>query len=136
MNEGDALEALERAGTAQNRKVYARHGVLTPMYGVSYANLEKLRQQVKVDHELALKLWQSGNHDARILATMIADPAQLTAATINTWSRDLSNYVLTDAMTGLVARTQACRQKDGTVDEVVQRVAGRRRLVAAGPRVS
>ena len=38
------------------------------MFGVSYAALGKLKRKIKVDHELAEKLWATGNHDARIAA--------------------------------------------------------------------
>jgi len=68
MNKTEALRALKALGTAQNRKVYARHGVQPPLFGVSYAALGKLRKQIGVDHKLALALWKSGNHDARVLA--------------------------------------------------------------------
>ena len=70
------MAGLRTTGTEQNRKVYARHGVGKKMYGVSYANLKKLKKQIGTDHALAEKLWGSGNHDARVLATMVADPAQ------------------------------------------------------------
>jgi hypothetical protein len=70
------MKALKSAGTAQNRKIYARHGVLEPMFGVSTANLTKIKKDAlrlpgprpryeKHAHELALELWESGNHDAR-----------------------------------------------------------------------
>jgi 3-methyladenine DNA glycosylase AlkD len=72
------LKQLEGHGTAQNRKVYARHGAREPMFGVSYANLESMVKQFRTDHEPALALWDTGNHDARVLATMIADPARWT----------------------------------------------------------
>ena len=67
-----ALAALQKAGTAQNRKVYGNHGVSGPMYGVSFAELKKLKKQIKQDHELACGLWDTGNHDARILACLNA----------------------------------------------------------------
>jgi 3-methyladenine DNA glycosylase AlkD len=60
MTLAQALKRLKTAGTAQNRKVYARHGVRPEMYGVSYANLGKLRQEIGTDHELARGLWESG----------------------------------------------------------------------------
>ena len=90
------LKDLKSMGTAQNRKVYGRHGVTGEMYGVSYANLGKLTKKVKRDHDAALELWASGVHDARILATMIADPAQMKSGQIDVWARELDNYVLTD----------------------------------------
>ena len=56
MNYDQAMKELEAAGTAQNRKVYARHGIGENMFGVSFATLEKLRKQIKVNHELAAQL--------------------------------------------------------------------------------
>lgn len=105
MTPADALAALEAAGTAQNRKVYARHGIGPAMFGVSYAALGGLRKKIKRDHALALALWASGNHDARILATMIADPAALDIATLEAWIGDCDNYVLMDAVTRLAGET-------------------------------
>ncbi len=99
------LDELRALGTEQNRKTYARHGITAEIYGVSYANLYKLQKRIKVDHALARELWASGVHDARILATMIADPQQTDAAMIDAWSQDLGNYVITDALAGFVART-------------------------------
>lgn len=107
----EALRELERFGTAQNRKVYARHGVGAEMYGVSYATLNKFRKRIKTDHKLAAALWASGNHDARILATMIADAERVTVAELNAWAKNLDNYVLTDAFSGMVARSRFARKK-------------------------
>jgi len=101
------LTELEAAGTAQNRKVYQRHGVKPPLYGVSYANLEKLRKRIKCDHVLARALWASGNHDARVLATKIADPKQADRTLLEGWAGALDNYVLTDAFAQLAAASEA-----------------------------
>ncbi|MEM7355690.1 MAG: DNA alkylation repair protein [Acidobacteriota bacterium] len=105
------LAELEAEGTAQNRKVYARHGVGENMYGVSYATLGKLKKRIKVDQELAEALWASGNHDARVLATMVADPQAIRSTQLDTWSKDLDNYVLTDAFASLAAKTPFVRTK-------------------------
>lgn len=111
MTEKEVMRELERCGTAQNRKVYARHGVDAEMFGVSFAHLKKLRTKIKTDHELALRLWRTGNHDARVLATMIADPAQATARMVNDWAKDLSNYVITDAFAHFASKTRQARKK-------------------------
>ena len=99
------MAGLRTMGTEQNRKVYARHGVGRKMYGVSYANLNKLKKQIGTDHALAEKLWASGNHDARVLAIMVADPVEMKSGTLDTWARDLDSYVLADALGDLVAQT-------------------------------
>lgn len=105
------MAGLRTTGTEQNRKVYARHGVGKKMYGVSYANLKKLKKQIGTDHALAEKLWGSGNHDARVLATMVADPAQTQSGTLDAWARDLDSYVLADAFRDLVAQTPFASKK-------------------------
>ena len=111
MTLSEAMAALEAAGTAQNRKVYARHGVKSPMFGVSYANLGKIQKKIKVDQALAEQLWATGNHDARVLATKIADRAAIRASTLEAWVRDLSSYVDTDAFAHLAARTPHAEKK-------------------------
>ncbi|KXK57167.1 MAG: DNA alkylation repair enzyme [Chlorobi bacterium OLB7] len=97
MTAEEVFQQLESLGSEQTRKTYRRHGVLGEMYGVSYANLGALAKKLKRNHPLALALWQSGNHDARMLATMIADPAQLDGKILDTWVADLDSAPLTDA---------------------------------------
>jgi len=92
-------------GTAQNRKVYGRHGVVGAQYGVSFTNLAKLRKRIKTDQALAEQLWATKNHDARVLATMIADPEAIRAGTLDRWVRDLDSYPVVDAFSALAART-------------------------------
>ncbi|MCZ6726772.1 MAG: DNA alkylation repair protein [Acidobacteria bacterium] len=110
----DLLEVgreLKRLGTAQNRKVYGRHGVREPMYGASFADLRALKKKIKIDQPLAEKLWASGNHDSRVLATMIADPDAIRAIELEGWLGELDNYVIADAFSGLVWRTPYARSK-------------------------
>lgn len=107
MTLAQALQLLEAAGTAQTRKTYARHGIGPNMFGVSYATLGKLTRTIKRDHALALGLWASGNHDARVLATMIADPAQADAARLNAWVAACDNCGLGGAVAKFTAGTAA-----------------------------
>ncbi len=101
----DTLAELEALGTAQNRKVYGRHGVREPMFGVSYANLGKLAKRLSADHLLAQELWSSGNHDARVLATMVDKPSHASAQVLRDRLADVDSYVLADALASLVGRT-------------------------------
>jgi 3-methyladenine DNA glycosylase AlkD len=84
----EAMKALEKAGTAQARKTYARHGAKEPMFGTSFAVIGQLMRKIGVDHELALALWETGNFDARNLAFKIADPARLSAKDLDRWAKD------------------------------------------------
>jgi 3-methyladenine DNA glycosylase AlkD len=95
------MRELREAGTAQNRKVYKRHGVSGKMYGVSYAALGKLKKRIKVDQPLAEKLWETGNQDARTLATMVADPASIKLATLQSWAKEVDNRGLAAAVSNV-----------------------------------
>ncbi len=114
MKPNEAMQRLKAAGTAQNRKIYTRHGVTGEQFGVSYGELGKLRKAIGTDDELAEALWSTGNHDARILATQIADPDAATRKRLDGWIRDIDNYVTADAFSAYVARTKhalACAEK-------------------------
>jgi len=82
----DTMSALEKAGSVQTRKTYARHGVPEPMFGVSFATLKTLYKRIRVDHELAQALWSTGNFDARNLAVKIADPASISSRELDRWA--------------------------------------------------
>ena len=106
---GTVMAELEAAGTAQNRKVYARHGAAEPMFGVSYAELGKIAKPIKTDHDLAQQLWDSGNHDARVLALRAADPAAMDQRLAARWLRDVDNYILAEGLGGLCAQSPHVR---------------------------
>jgi 3-methyladenine DNA glycosylase AlkD len=110
MNVQEALDTLKSLGTEQNRKIYRRHGAGEDVYGVSFAHLKDLKKKIKSDHELAVALWNSGNHDARMLAPMIAEPARLDPATLDAWAKGLRNYVETDALADIAARAPHARE--------------------------
>jgi 3-methyladenine DNA glycosylase AlkD len=100
----ELIEELRTLGSAQAAKTYRRHGARGEVFGVSYAHLGKLTKRIKKDHALAQALWQSGIYDARILATMIADPAEMSEAELERWIDDLDCYALSSALAGLAAR--------------------------------
>jgi 3-methyladenine DNA glycosylase AlkD len=101
----EVVRTLERAGTAQNRKVYARHGIGPNMYGVSYANLGALAKKIKRNQPLAEQLWKTGNHDCRALAIKIADPAGIKKSTLVAWGKTPGNRCLAMDLAKLVVET-------------------------------
>jgi len=98
------LKELNSLGTAQTRKTYGRHGISGDVYGVKYGDLNKLVKKIGADHALALELWETGNHDARVLATMVADPSQTKAGLLDGWAKAIDNRLLVDAVAKLAAR--------------------------------
>lgn len=111
MNLQEAMKTLESMGTEQNRKIYRRHGAKEPLFGVSFANLAKLKKKIKTDHALAEGLWATRNADARTLALMVADPARLTLEQAERWVREVDHSMLNCYLPCLVARTPFGRRK-------------------------
>jgi 3-methyladenine DNA glycosylase AlkD len=107
----EVMATLREMGTAQNVKIYRRHGAGDKLFGVSFANLNKLKKQIGMDHKLAEQLWRTGNTDARTLALMIADPNTLTASEADAWLKDIQYSLLADMLAGLVARSDLATKK-------------------------
>ncbi|MBX3043588.1 MAG: DNA alkylation repair protein [Candidatus Kapabacteria bacterium] len=79
----------------------ARFGITTTKaFGVTAGQLEELRRQIKRNHPLALDLWETGFHDVRILAALIADPKIIEEQTIDKWAGDFDNWAICDSVTG------------------------------------
>ena len=75
----------------------ARFGIVAKnVLGVAKPKIDGLARLIGRNHNLALELWRSGVHDARILAGMIDDPAKVTAAQMNRWIRDFDNWDVCD----------------------------------------
>ena len=104
MTLAEVMRGLEAKGDAGTAATYRRHGVAEPSAGVSYADLGAMAKRIGVDHALALELWATGVHDARILAATIADPEQLTSVALRRWLDACGNYIVTDAVAGAAAR--------------------------------
>jgi len=90
MSLDEVMRALEKAGSAQTKKIYARHGAQEPMFGVRFGTLKVLLDRIGVDQELALALWGTKNQDARNLAMKIADPARFRSADLDRWAKENS----------------------------------------------
>ncbi|HYD00930.1 MAG TPA: DNA alkylation repair protein [Phycisphaerales bacterium] len=106
-----AMTALEKAGSAQTRKTYTRHGAPEPMFGVSFATLKTLVKQIKVDQDLASQLWDTGNFDARNLAVKISDPAAIPPKELDRWAATPAGRMCGAYVGHLTAETPHARAK-------------------------
>jgi 3-methyladenine DNA glycosylase AlkD len=63
-------------------------------------------KEIGRNHALALELWETGQPEARRVATMIADPAKLTSAQADRWARGIDSWDLCDGFAyDLMSRT-------------------------------
>lgn len=109
MNKTEAMKTLESLGSEQTRKTWRRHGITGDCFGVKYGDLYKVVKQIGTDQKLADQLWATGNHDARVLATMIADPAQMTQSSLDQWATSANNQLDVDAVGRLAWSTDCAK---------------------------
>ena len=103
MSLDEVMRALEKAGSAQTKKTYARHGAKEPLFGVLFGSLKVLVDRIGVDQELALELWSTKNQDARNLAMKIADPARIRSADLDRWAKENSMRICGTYIASLAA---------------------------------
>jgi 3-methyladenine DNA glycosylase AlkD len=97
MTYAEVIRRIKSLGNPEAVKGMARYGI-NPQnaYGVSVPALRAMARKIGTDHGLALRLWASGIHDARILAPMIADPALVTEEQMESWVRDFGSWDICD----------------------------------------
>ncbi len=64
--------------------------------GLSMPDIRKVAGQLGRDHKLALALWGTGLADARITASIIADPQVVDSALMDAWVQDFNSWDVCD----------------------------------------
>jgi 3-methyladenine DNA glycosylase AlkD len=93
------LRELERNASRKYRAdMGVRYGIVTnaTVYGTPVARLRQIARKIGPDRALAEALWRTGVHDARMLATMINDPARVTPAQMDRWAKHFDNWAIVD----------------------------------------
>jgi 3-methyladenine DNA glycosylase AlkD len=108
----EVLDRLDALANPDNVAGVARFSI-NPQntLGISIYDLRRVAKTIGRDHRLALELWQKGIHEARILASYIADPAQMTGATLEEWVTDFDSWDVCDQVCALFAETSFAYSK-------------------------
>src|SRR5688572_26503886 len=86
MTAQEILAELEPLGReSYKRLLFKNYGVKEPCFGVPISELKKFQKRIKKDYQLALDLYDTGNHDAMYLAGLIADDARMTKKDLQRW---------------------------------------------------
>ncbi len=95
------IDHLKSLSNPKNVEGMARFGISsTNTLGISMPEIRKLAKSIKKDHSLALELWDSGIHEAKILACLIADKKQLTRETMDKWVYEIDSWDVCDQVSG------------------------------------
>lgn len=84
------MKELEKLGTEQTRKTFARHGAPGNLYGVKVGDLKTVAKKIKGDHQMAMALYDTGNGDAQYLAGMVADGTKMSKSDLDKWAKNAS----------------------------------------------
>ncbi|MBU0586921.1 DNA alkylation repair protein [Candidatus Micrarchaeota archaeon] len=97
MNYSETMKKLKSYSNPKNVQGMSRFGIKGgKMLGISIPILRKMSKEIGKDHALALELWNSGIHEARILASMIDDPKLVTEKQMDSWVSDFDSWDVCD----------------------------------------
>ncbi len=128
MQYDEVIAKLKTEANPDNVAGMARYGISTTnALGISICTLRKLAREIKRNHELALGLWDSGIHEARILAGFIDEPEKVTEDQLERWVRNFDSWDIVDQLSELIYRTPYVLKKihewSGSDAEFVKRAA-------------
>ena len=113
MQPKQVINRLKSLSDPEAVKGMARFGINPKnTYGVSIPNLRKLAKEIGRNHELAQQLWETGIHEARILASMIDNPEEVTNEQMESWVKDFDSWDVCDqCCNNLFQKTRFAYQK-------------------------
>jgi len=123
----EIVSELKLLANPANVAGMARYGINPQStLGVSIPTLREMAKEIGRDHELALGLWATGVHEARILAAYVDDPAQVTKEQMESWVAEFDSWDVCDQVCGnLFDRTPLAYEKaiewSGRDEEFVKR---------------
>ena len=97
MDSNDVFKKLKSLANPKNVAGMARFGINPKnTLGISIPHLRKLAKELGKDHQLAQQLWDSGIHEAMILAGMVDDPKLVTKKQMDLWTSDFDSWDVCD----------------------------------------
>ncbi len=96
-NASEILSYLRRFSSPENVAGMARFGISkTNTLGVSIPVIRDVARKIGTNHSLALELWETGIHEARLLAGFVDDPERVTNAQMEKWVKSFDSWDVCD----------------------------------------
>ncbi len=117
-------EIIKRIKSNKNERaveIWKSYGVTADeFYGMGLTQLRKFAKEIKKNHSIALELWDTNIHDAKLLSTMIEEYKKVDEAQIDKQVREIYSPDLADKFCEFVAKTpfavkkfkEWCRSKE------------------------
>jgi 3-methyladenine DNA glycosylase AlkD len=100
----EILAELKSRGDDARRKHNTKAGAPDNQFGVKLGDIRVIAKKIKADHELSLKLWETGNVEAQLLATLIMKPGSLSADELDALTRSVSCSQVADWLNAYVVK--------------------------------
>jgi len=113
MNIKEILSIFNSNKNARNIDGMSHFGINTKKaFGLPIPFLRNLAKKIGKNHSLALELWETGYHEARILASFIDEPASVTEKQMDSWVKDFDSWDVCDqCCMGLFDKTKFAYKK-------------------------
>ncbi len=107
------LSLLHSMESEENRSGMSRFGInVERAMGIKVTDLRKLARRIEKGHDLALQLWDTSIHEARLLATMVDEPSAVTDLQMESWAANFDSWDMVDqACNNLFRRTPFAHDK-------------------------
>ncbi|MFA6385087.1 MAG: DNA alkylation repair protein [Candidatus Omnitrophota bacterium] len=107
------IRTLKKRADPRNAAGMARFGIKARnTLGVNIPVLRAISRAHRNDHSLALRLWKTGIHEARLLAGLIDDPVKVSAIQMESWAGDFDSWDICDLVCcNLFYKTDFARRK-------------------------
>lgn len=102
MNVNEILTRLESLGNDARRAHNTKAGAPDNQFGVKLGDIRAMAKKIKTDHELALRLWDTSNVEAQLLATLIIEPKSLSGVELDKLTRSTSCAQVADWLNAYV----------------------------------
>lgn len=104
MTAKDILKQLKALGDEARRKHNAKAGAGNNQFGVKMGDIRAIAKKIKTNHALGLKLWETGNIEARMVAILVMNPKELSTDDLDAMVRSLTFAYVADWLMSYVIK--------------------------------
>lgn len=93
----EVISLLKSMEDQKNKEGMQRFGIRGKnILGISVYDIRRMAKTIGRNHPLALKLWSSGIHEARMLACFVGEPDKVTENLMENWVKDFDSWDIVD----------------------------------------
>ncbi|MDE1870964.1 MAG: DNA alkylation repair protein [Candidatus Micrarchaeota archaeon] len=108
----EIIRELESKSDPRGIEGMKRFGIDTDdALGISVVELRLMARKIGRSHDIALALWSSGIHEARILASIVEDKDKITERQMDEWANDFNSWDICDQCCSTFSYTKYAHRK-------------------------